>query len=273
MQNIEVGTRVYSSLYGGRFGTIYKIEGDQAPQTVAVVAGVLHTGGKAYFGVVFDNGNLTERLPEAILRGVQWRVLDEVETGEQIADRLAYSQAERERKLAEQQAASEAFAAAIEALKNDPAYSHLEQSGGYAKQAAANIRKELKKAFPKVKFGVRTRGHDCVNVDWTDGPTAKEVEAIVSKYKGGHFDGMTDCYVSTKSPWTTVFGSADYVFTSRGYTAEMAQRAIDDLFATRHSLKDIAKPSGEAWGAYVHVSGEQWDLATLIRQRLNEMEA
>lgn len=54
--------------------------------------------------------------------------------------------------------------------------------------AAAAIRKELKAAFPHVKFSVRCDHASLmteVNVDWRDGPTADMVHAIIDKYAYG----------------------------------------------------------------------------------------
>lgn len=64
-------------------------------------------------------------------------------------------------------------------------------------QAAAAIRKELKAAFPNTKFSVTSESFsmgDAVRIDWTDGPTSAQVDAIVRKYQYGHFDGMIDMY-------------------------------------------------------------------------------
>lgn len=66
-----------------------------------------------------------------------------------------------------------------------------------AAQAAKLIRAELKKAFPSVKFSVRSRnfaGGDSVGVGWINGPTRDAVTAITDKYQYGHFDGMIDLY-------------------------------------------------------------------------------
>lgn len=65
-------------------------------------------------------------------------------------------------------------------------------------QAAAAIRKELKKEFPMYKFSVVSEcfsGGDAVRVRYYDGPTVDKVRAIVDKYAAGHFDGMQDLYI------------------------------------------------------------------------------
>jgi hypothetical protein len=66
-----------------------------------------------------------------------------------------------------------------------------------AAQAAKLMRAELKKAFPSVKFSVRSSnyaGGDSVHVNWTNGPTRDAVTEITDKYQYGHFDGMIDLY-------------------------------------------------------------------------------
>ncbi len=44
------------------------------------------------------------------------------------------------------------------------------------------MRAELKKEFPTVKFSI-TSERSTVNVRWIDGPTEKQVECIVGKYR------------------------------------------------------------------------------------------
>lgn len=66
--------------------------------------------------------------------------------------------------------------------------------------AAQAIRQDLKKAFPGVKFKVRSSSFsmgNSVDVDWIDGPTRDEVNRIIGRYQYGHFDGMQDLYEYT----------------------------------------------------------------------------
>ena len=66
--------------------------------------------------------------------------------------------------------------------------------------AAANIKAELKSLYPFIKFSCTSDSFsmgDSVNVNWTDGPTDREVNDIIKKYQYGHFDGMADMYEST----------------------------------------------------------------------------
>jgi len=100
--------------------------------------------------------------------------------------------------------------------------------------AAKAIRQELKKAFPAVKFSVRSENFsmgDSVDISWTDGPATADVEAITDKYQYGTFDGMTDCYNSDNR--RDDIPQAKYVQTSRHMspeTRERIQAAIKERF-------------------------------------------
>jgi hypothetical protein len=63
--------------------------------------------------------------------------------------------------------------------------------------AASEIRRELKKAYPTIKFSVTSECFsmgNSVRIHWTDGPTADQIDSIVKKYQFGNFDGMKDLY-------------------------------------------------------------------------------
>lgn len=63
------------------------------------------------------------------------------------------------------------------------------------KETAAAVRKELRATFPGHKISVRcSRGSSYIHADWIDGPTRREVEAVVWKYRDEVFDGQTDSY-------------------------------------------------------------------------------
>lgn len=130
-------------------------------------------------------------------------------------------------------AKSAAFKAEKNRLREDPRFKDLiqltEANTNALVTAAKNIRKELKKAFPKTKFTVRTErysGGDSINVGWTDGPPTEAVKKISDKYQGGDFDGMIDLYEYRHNEWTEVFGDAKYVFENRKHSRELLERAI-----------------------------------------------
>lgn len=100
--------------------------------------------------------------------------------------------------------------------------------------AAKNMRIELANAFPRIRFSVKTSrfaGGDSIRASWTDGPTDKQVSAIIGRYEAGKFDGMTDCYDYRKDQsWTAAFGDAKYISTERRYSPALVQQAIDYLW-------------------------------------------
>lgn len=78
--------------------------------------------------------------------------------------------------------------------------------------AAVMARAALKKAFPGIKFSVRS---DCYSmgshlvISWTDGPAKDAVSALVGPYSGTRFDGMIDMSYSVDS-WLLPDGSVVY---------------------------------------------------------------
>jgi hypothetical protein len=87
--------------------------------------------------------------------------------------------------------------------------------------AGKNIRIELARAFPGVKFSVtssRFSGGNSIRVSWTDGPNSSQVDSIINRYSAGSFDGMTDCYNYEHSAWGDAFGTAKYVHSTRHYS-------------------------------------------------------
>lgn len=80
--------------------------------------------------------------------------------------------------------------------------------------AAENIRRELARAFPGVRFRVvvqRFADGESVNVRWTDGPSTAEVGAIAGKYQWG--------LLPDRAGWTEVFGEAKTVLLFRSWSA------------------------------------------------------
>ena len=232
-KTIVVGTCVHSILYGGRNGIVFAIHGEQRPGTVqSMFGGAMVKGGSAYFDIVFDDGTISRRVPEAILHGVQWRIFDEVAGDNRIAVALADAERTKAADEAAKATAKAAFDAEVERLKTDPELAHLKQGNDLycGKLAAANIRAEVKRVFPKVKFSVRVPHHGSISVKWTDGPTIAEVDALVGKYNGGHFDGMQDLHTFEKTPWITLFGGTNYLHTSRDQSPALIDRAIAQVF-------------------------------------------
>lgn len=158
---------------------------------------------------------MTHQLPECILHGVQWTIHDEVLGQEEVFRILSNARAEEERRDTEKRQAQKAFYNEIERLKTAPEYSGLSQEQKGVAQVTANIRKELKMAYPGVKFSVRKRHTDSVTVSWTDGPKEDEIKSIVCKYKDGHYNSIVDLHEYCATPFNKVFGGVGYLFTER----------------------------------------------------------
>jgi hypothetical protein len=109
--------------------------------------------------------------------------------------------------------------------------------------AAKNIRIELARAFPAVKFSVKSRrfsGGDAIDVRWIDGPTSKQVDAIIERYEAGSFDGMTDSYdYRGDKAWVDAFGDAKYVHSSR----DLSDKLIAAVMARVCRLYGVACPT------------------------------
>lgn len=129
-----------------------------------------------------------------------------------------------------------------------------------AAQAAANLRTELKAAFPGVKFSVKSSsysGGNSVDVSWVDGPSDEAVEAIANNYQAGDFDGMDDCYHYNDSALSQAFrevcGSVRYVKCNREFSLDAVQTAVDIVaprFAAEPPVVEVSSYSGNAYLRY-----------------------
>ena len=214
--HVSIGTMVSTCLYNRGRGYVFNIHGEQRPETVrAWSQGVVSSGGRAEFDIVFDSGHISRRLPECILHGVQWTIFDP-DAGFADADHIKklLDHAEQIRLESEKQAQEKAriFAQEVEALKTSSEYVDLEQgteSGGVL--AAKNIRKLLKKHFPATRFSVRKAHWGSLIVKWENGPETSEVEEWTSRFIDKEFDLQSDCHRYVSTPWTEVFGSVGYI--------------------------------------------------------------
>lgn len=150
---------------------------------------------------------------------------------------------------------------------------------------AALIRKSLKESFPGVKFSVRSStysGGASINVGWTDGPNAAQVEAVADVFSGAYFDGMTDYKGSTYAlmDGKQVKFGADFIFCNRSSSDAAVQRAINQVcraFAGNFAEKNIPVPtvaqfrSGDLRGVDLMDNGsDYWALDSLIRRAMGK---
>ena len=269
MNPLIVGTRVHCILYGGKDGVVYAIHGEQKPETVTSLASVVMMGGNAHFDIVWENRTESFGIPESIIHSVQWRILPGVANPEEIKAMRDQAVLEQQRRETEAQEHRGRFCAEVDALKAEPQYAHLEQGEDQSsgKLAAKNIRKDLKRTFPDIKFSVRKDHHGSVNVAWWDGPTTKEVEALTSKYEAGSFNGMEDIYESAISPWNTVFGGSQYISCDRSYTFDFLQDVVRRV-SVQHGIPLLAVKTYDSGEAYITQSNETE--ARLVYDRLEK---
>ena len=133
---------------------------------------------------------------------------------------------------------------------------------------AQAIRAELKKAFPNVKFSVKSSNFsmgNSVDIKYVDGPAKKDVEAITSKYQYGHFDGMIDCYEHSNTR-DDLPAQAEFVFVTREFSVETSKKLMLKL-AEKYGIapqEDLSKS--------FDLNGDYLNFAQLIWKEYNEVE-
>ncbi len=132
--------------------------------------------------------------------------------------------------------------------------------------AAKLLRADLKKAFPIVKFSVRTErysGGSSINISWADGPSVPQVDEIGNRYQDGSFDGMQDLYTYGKSTPENP-GGAKYVSTHREFSAGLLEQVGRDyckMFGVEYvSSNQYVEKCREWLGTLVHRATYRADL-------------
>lgn len=117
-------------------------------------------------------------------------------------------------------------------------------------ETAQLVRKALRQAFPVVRFSVRSKtysGGASIDIAWTDGPAAKEVDEVVKSFEGADFDGMIDLKTHNRH-WLMPDGSIEIAEVGIGHSrasehehyapsrfgAELVSFAADYIFTNRH---------------------------------------
>jgi len=214
-------------------------------------------------------GNLFPTFEDAALEGEAW--LFETRTARDGAGQnLEITYRVREATKAELAAERDAE---ISRYRTGSEYGHLTQSDGTysGTLAGKNIRAQLRRAYPDVSFSVRSK-NGSVDIRWTDGPTSKTIERLVSPFRGGHYNAMEEYYSPSDSAWGDVFGSARYIFTQREHSAAHIERAIGALWERYPgNFTEIARPTAAQYekGALyvVIVPGLGEDLQSMISKQ------
>jgi hypothetical protein len=129
---------------------------------------------------------------------------------------------------------------------------------------AKNIRIELKRAFPDVKFSVKSdsySGGNSIDIFWTDGPTTEQVEKITGKYQQGSFDGMTDCYNYEDNLFSDVFGGSKYVMEQRTCSKDAYNRTAKELGYPEAFMGEQGQMQGVDYDVNEMIKRETWKRA------------
>ena len=158
-------------------------------------------------------------------RGVQWQISNVVSSQGQLEAVKAY--AERAKVEREQAKVEEAQRKEREKADLPGQYLFLtpmSETPGKSRWAAgaANLRKHLKRAFPDVKFSVKSSSfaNGCsIDIAWTDSPTSTEVAKIAESYS----------YRYSHEAFSSVFGGAKYIGTNRTISDEAFSRVAAEM--------------------------------------------
>ena len=264
---LKIGQRVFSALYGGRYGIIDSVAGEQSPGTCrSIQSGCGVIGGTAHVNIIWEDGSRSPMLPEALLRSsVQWELYGNVENQETVAKMRQraeeYADAADRKRVYD----AEQFAKDTESLKKEyPWLLNPDQEANTLARASKNIRAMLKRAFPGVKFSVKKDGHRTVNITWEDGPISSQVEQHTRQFEAGRFNGMEDIYDYKRTPWNTLFGAVDMIMVHRTTSAEVIQKAIDTLWEIiPYNLRSVDKPTPDkVWSSYQLIPNMGKDLVS-----------
>lgn len=136
------------------------------------------------------------------------------------------------------------------------------------------IRKDLKQ-FNGVKFSVRSHTYSLgasIRIEWTHGPTRKEVGAVIEKYIGADFDGMTDS-ATYRGPFEVdgvkYDSGADYIFLEREYTEQRTDAAVEAV--AKYYDVELAEYTQQC-ACELYVEKFQTFLSTKVRQMMESDE-
>jgi hypothetical protein len=145
----------------------------------------------------------------------------------------------------------EAKAHAAELARLAVEFAHLERrdnTHGGGVFAARNMRTELKRAFPGVKFSVKS-DYSSVNVRWTDGPTDAQVSEVIGRFDIGASDTQSDYFYTVSTAFSELFGGVQYLSTYRETSEAFTAEAIAEFWAAEFA--DVANapamPTAEDW--------------------------
>lgn len=208
------------------------------PRSNFAVTGPFETYGQP---CICEDGHISHVSMEDIEMPGGWQLVKDAEgaplvlSADKLVDFVRAAKAEGIRLAAERAQAKSDKAEADRAelnriVKEYPYLTQYDYSGKASSYAvgAKNMRKELERAFPGVKFSCRSKSYSggcSIHASWTDGPTEAQASPIVDKYQECDFDGMDDSTSYRHSVWPEVFGGAKYTSASRHESPALTVKA------------------------------------------------
>lgn len=122
-------------------------------------------------------------------------------------------------------------------------------------ETAKLIRRQLKTAFPAVKFSVRSdtyAGGASIDVRWLDGPTTDAVKTVIDQYEGASIDPYQDTKVyryQLDEQGRAIHYGADFVFCERRYSVPFLRRVAAAVAIDYGEC--LPKISESEYGAYL----------------------
>lgn len=110
------------------------------------------------------------------------------------------------------------------------------------------VRRELKAAFPAVKFSVRSNHGTSVDVSYMDGPSVSKVRAIVGKWQGKHFNGSDDS--TSYAPAFLFEGELVSTYCWTGVTRRMSPAFVSRVIAALVKYWGLNAPTASPASGY-----------------------
>ena len=102
-------------------------------------------------------------------------------------------------------------------------------------KCAQEIRKVLKKEFPKTKFKV-IKGYSGVDISWEDGIIEDRIYNFLSDFRRGWFDSMHDIYISDNINKNII--QVDYISATRTISDKFNKESFNIIKAHHMDYKD-----------------------------------
>jgi hypothetical protein len=135
-------------------------------------------------------------------------------------------------------------------------------------QASQQIKKILKKEFPKTKFSVISSNYsmgDSINISWVDGVAERKVEKLISHYQYGDFNGMEDIYEYTNR--REDIPQTKFLFCNRKISDEFYFLKLDEMRTKWDFLANIAKENIDKTNQEIFDKTGCWDAKHFIYQQ------